>query len=108
MVHLVGGGGEEGEGGAALTGGTAHLLQANSVVMEEVVAPGWLHRFIIGRKGQNVQKITQDLPRVHVEFNSDLNKIILEGPPGEVTQAKEAFVTFTEDLVCDVVGVVYC
>eukprot|EP00731_Ephydatia_muelleri_P015244 Em0008g964a len=73
--------------------------KANSVVMQEVDAPGWLHRFIIGRKGQNVQKITQDLPRVHVEFNFDLNKIILEGPPGEVTQAAEAFVTFTEDLV---------
>ena len=69
-------------------------------MMQEVDAPGWLHRFIIGRKGQNVQKITQDLPRVHVEFNFDLNKIILEGPPGEVTQAVEAFVTFTEDLVC--------
>ena len=74
--------------------------QANSVIMQEVDAPGWLHRFIIGRKGQNVQKITQDLPRVHVEFNFDLNKIILEGPPGEVSQAAEAFMTFTEDLVC--------
>ena len=50
-----------------------------------------------------MQKITQDLPRVHVEFNSDSNKIILEGPPEQVQQAKEAFDTFTEDLV----GVVF-
>ena len=38
--------------------------KANSVVIESVRAPHWLHRFIIGRKGQNVQKITQDLPKV--------------------------------------------
>ena len=74
--------------------------KANSVQIEEVAAPRWLHRFIIGRKGQNVQKITQDLPKVHVEFNSDLDKIILEGPPDQVQQAKEAFDTFTDDLVC--------
>lgn len=73
--------------------------KANSVAIEEVHAPQWLHRFIIGRKGQNVQKITQDLPKVHVEFNSSIHKIVLEGPPDQVQQAKEAFVTFTEDLV---------
>ena len=70
------------------------------MINAEVRAPRWLHRFIIGRKGQNVQKITQDLPKVHVEFNSDLDKIILEGPPDQVQQAKEAFETFTDDLVC--------
>ena len=73
--------------------------KANSVAIEEVHAPHWLHRFIIGRKGQNVQKITQDLPKVHVEFNSETDKIVLEGPPEQVHQAKEAFDTFTEDLV---------
>ena len=70
------------------------------MAIEEVHAPQWLHRFIIGRKGQNVQKITQDLPKVHVEFNSSTHKIVLEGPPDQVQQAKDAFDTFTEDLVC--------
>jgi predicted PilT family ATPase len=73
--------------------------KANSVVTEEVYAPRWLHRFIIGRKGQNVQMITKDLPKVHVEFNSDSDKIVLEGPPTEVQQAKESFESFTEDLM---------
>lgn len=75
--------------------------KANSVAIEEVHAPQWLHRFIIGRKGQNVQKITQDLPKVHVEFNSSTHKIVLEGPPDQVQQAKDAFDTFTDppDLV---------
>ena len=40
--------------------------KANSVAIETVHAPHWLHRFIIGRKGQNVQKITQDLPKVRM------------------------------------------
>lgn len=30
----------------------------------EVTAPAWLHRFIIGKKGQNIGRITQQLPRV--------------------------------------------
>ena len=37
--------------------------------------------------------------QVHVEFNSDSDKIVLEGPPAEVQQAKESFESFTEDLV---------
>ena len=38
--------------------------KANSVIIEEVEAPSWLHRFIIGKKGANVRKITQELPKV--------------------------------------------
>ena len=38
--------------------------KASSVVSAEVDAPRWLHRFIIGRKGQNIRKITQDLAKV--------------------------------------------
>ena len=34
-----------------------------------------------------------------MEFNSDSDKIVLEGPPAEVQQAKESFESFTEDLV---------
>ncbi len=38
--------------------------KANSVVTVEVNAPRWLHRFIIGREGQNIKKITQGSPKV--------------------------------------------
>lgn len=38
--------------------------QANSIVISEVEAPVWLHRFIIGRKGANINRITQDHPKV--------------------------------------------
>ena len=43
--------------------------KASSVVSAEVDAPRWLHRFIIGRKGQNIRKITQDLPKVRQAFS---------------------------------------
>ncbi len=45
---------------------TCHLcvLQAKSVIVVEVIAPAWLHRFIIGKKGQNISRITQQLPKV--------------------------------------------
>lgn len=39
-------------------------MQAKSVMVVEVTAPAWLHRFIIGKKGQNIGRITQQLPRV--------------------------------------------
>lgn len=42
-------------------------VQAKSVMVVEVTAPAWLHRFIIGKKGQNIGRITQQLPRVRGE-----------------------------------------
>ena len=42
-------------------------VQAKSVMVVEVTAPAWLHRFIIGKKGQNIGRITQQLPRVRRE-----------------------------------------
>uniref|UniRef100_A0A672LWT6 Vigilin n=1 Tax=Sinocyclocheilus grahami TaxID=75366 RepID=A0A672LWT6_SINGR len=37
--------------------------KAKSVIVVEVIAPAWLHRFIIGKKGQNISRITQQLPK---------------------------------------------
>jgi ribosomal protein S3 len=30
----------------------------------EVTCPTWLHKYIIGKKGAHIQKLTSDLPRV--------------------------------------------
>lgn len=38
--------------------------QANSFAVSSVSAPSWLHRFIIGKKGQNLARITQQMPKV--------------------------------------------
>lgn len=38
--------------------------KANSVVKYEINCPSWLHKYIIGKKGASIQKITNDLPKV--------------------------------------------
>jgi len=68
---------------------TMVYAKANSVVQADVEAPTWLHKFIIGRKGANIKQITQDLPKVHVEFTDKAGGIKLEGPPEEVEAARE-------------------
>ena len=61
--------------------------KANSVVNESVACPTWLHKYIIGRKGAGIQKISQDLQKVHIGFNDD-DSIKVDGPPDEVEKAK--------------------
>jgi len=73
--------------------------KANSIIQSELDAPRWLHRFIIGRKGQNIRKITQDLDnKVHVEFIEDKDKILIQGPPGEVQSAENLLVSSITEL----------
>ena len=56
--------------------------KANSVVSCEVVCPTWLHKYIIGKKGASIQKLTCDLPKVLKRFypetayiSNDLSKL---------------------------------
>jgi len=64
--------------------------KANSVSTVLVPCPSWLHRYIIGKKGAGIQKITADLclDKVHVDFCDD-NTIRVEGPPEDVEKAKK-------------------
>lgn len=66
---------------------TAVYAKANSVMTEEISVESWLHRFIIGPKGSNIKQITQECPKVRIEFHDEQNKIVLEGPPEEVSKA---------------------
>jgi len=61
--------------------------KANSVVNVSVACPTWLHKYIIGKKGAGIQKISQDLQKVHIVFNDD-DSIKVDGPPDEVEKAK--------------------
>uniref|UniRef100_A0A8C3A085 Vigilin n=1 Tax=Cyclopterus lumpus TaxID=8103 RepID=A0A8C3A085_CYCLU len=45
---------------------TEVYAKANSYTISSVSAPSWLHRFIIGKKGQNLAKITQQMPKVYI------------------------------------------
>ncbi|XP_077866398.1 vigilin-like, partial [Saccoglossus kowalevskii] len=87
--------GEQDKLGPAIT---QVYAKANSIVIVEVRAPAWLHKFIIGRKGQNIRSITQNLPKVHVEFEEGKDTISVEGPPEEVEQARKALDDITQDL----------
>uniref|UniRef100_A0A671R3K8 Vigilin n=1 Tax=Sinocyclocheilus anshuiensis TaxID=1608454 RepID=A0A671R3K8_9TELE len=73
--------------------------KAKSVIVVEVIAPAWLHRFIIGKKGQNISRITQQLPKVHIEFTDGEECISLEGPTEEVEQAQAQLQEIIKDLM---------
>ena len=72
--------------------------KANSVVNESVHCPTWLHKYIIGRKGAGIQKISQDLQKVHIGFNED-DSIKIDGPPEEVEKAKVELERQANDLI---------
>uniref|UniRef100_A0A8C2SZQ1 Vigilin n=1 Tax=Coturnix japonica TaxID=93934 RepID=A0A8C2SZQ1_COTJA len=72
--------------------------KANSFTVSSVSAPSWLHRFIIGKKGQNLAKITQQMPKVHIEFTEGEDKITLEGPTEDVNVAQEQIEVMVKDL----------
>uniref|UniRef100_A0A674CP90 High density lipoprotein-binding protein n=1 Tax=Salmo trutta TaxID=8032 RepID=A0A674CP90_SALTR len=78
---------------------TQVYAKAKSVMVVEVTAPAWLHRFIIGKKGQNIGRITQQLPKVHIEFTDGEERICLEGPTEEVEQAQVQIQDIIRDLV---------
>uniref|UniRef100_A0A673J6X4 Vigilin n=1 Tax=Sinocyclocheilus rhinocerous TaxID=307959 RepID=A0A673J6X4_9TELE len=72
---------------------------ANSYTVSSVSAPSWLHRFIIGKKGQNLAKITQQMPKVHIEFTEGEDKITLEGPTKDVQIVQGQIEAVVTDLV---------
>ncbi|KAK7806089.1 hypothetical protein U0070_000016 [Myodes glareolus] len=78
---------------------TEVYAKANSFTVSSVSAPSWLHRFIIGKKGQNLAKITQQMPKVHIEFTEGEDKITLEGPTEDVSVAQEQIEGMVKDLI---------
>lgn len=42
--------------------------KANSVKTATVDAPTWIHKYIIGKNGSNIKKITQDFSKVMSQF----------------------------------------
>lgn len=78
---------------------TEVYAKANSYTVSSVSAPSWLHRFIIGKKGQNLAKITQQMPKVHIEFTEGEDRITLEGPTKDVQMVQGQIETIVTDLV---------
>ncbi|KAL3185743.1 hypothetical protein MRX96_028644 [Rhipicephalus microplus] len=64
--------------------------KANSVLTAEVPAKSWMHKYIIGKKGENIKRITADYHKTHVDFCEDENMIRIEGPKEELEAVKTA------------------
>ncbi|XP_049728095.1 vigilin-like [Elephas maximus indicus] len=66
--------------------------------VSSVSAPSWIHRFIIGKKGQNIATITENRPKVCVEFTGD-DKIIIKGPTKDVNYIRDKIEVIVKDLI---------
>lgn len=73
--------------------------KANSVCTVTVEAPAWIHKYIIGRKGVNINRLGAEFPDVHVEFKDSLMKI--EGPPEQVEMARSTLQEIADDYVAN-------
>lgn len=64
---------------------TLVLQKANSVRTLEV--PTWIHKYVIGKKGDNIRSFNSEYPNVHIEFTD--NKIKIEGATDQLDTAVE-------------------
>ncbi|PAV76977.1 hypothetical protein WR25_20889 [Diploscapter pachys] len=62
--------------------------RAFSTVAQQIPAPNWLHRFIIGPKGATLQNLVGKRENCKIDF-LDSNQIHLEGNPAEVQAAAD-------------------
>lgn len=64
--------------------------KAHSEIDDEIDAPAWLQKYIIGPKGSHFQEISQDFhSTVNVSFAANENKIKIRGPQKDVEKARE-------------------
>ncbi|XP_041976897.1 vigilin [Aricia agestis] len=73
--------------------------KANSVKTATVDAPTWIHKYIIGKNGSNIKKITQDFSKVHVDITHSEDKVKIDGPPEEVERAQVELDNFVKNLL---------
>ncbi|XP_063359455.1 vigilin [Cydia amplana] len=73
--------------------------KANSVKTATVDAPTWIHKYIIGKNGSNIKKITQDFSKVHVDITHSEDKVKIDGPPEEVERAQVELNDFVKNLI---------
>uniref|UniRef100_A0A7I5E6T0 Vigilin n=1 Tax=Haemonchus contortus TaxID=6289 RepID=A0A7I5E6T0_HAECO len=60
--------------------------RASSVITQQLPAPTWLHKHLIGPKGSTLQNLIPNRGKVQIDFE-DTGNIFLEGAPEEVKAA---------------------
>ncbi|GAV00143.1 hypothetical protein RvY_11033 [Ramazzottius varieornatus] len=73
--------------------------KANSVVRVEVAAPNWIHKHMIGRGGDKVRELSQKYPEVHIRYNTEGDRIEIEGPPNDVNLVRQQLESESKELV---------
>ncbi|VVC87406.1 unnamed protein product [Leptidea sinapis] len=76
--------------------------KANSVKTATVDAPTWIHKYIIGKDGSNIKKITQDYPKIHVDITHSEDKVKIDGPPEEVERVTVELDDFVKNLLATI------
>ncbi|KAM9576887.1 LOW QUALITY PROTEIN: vigilin-like [Trichechus inunguis] len=72
--------------------------KAKAYTVSSVSAPSWIHRFIIGKKGQNISRITQNMPKVCIQFTGD-DKINIKGPTEDANYIRDQIEVIVKDLI---------
>lgn len=70
--------------------------RASSVITQQLDAPTWLHKYLIGPKGSTLQQLVPNQGKVQIDFE-DSGRIFLEGAPEEV---KTAFTVLSTEVSC--------
>ncbi|VDM53739.1 unnamed protein product [Angiostrongylus costaricensis] len=60
--------------------------RASSVITQQLDAPAWLHKHLIGPRGTTLQQLVPNRNKVQIDFE-DTGRIFLEGAPEEVKTA---------------------
>ena len=81
----------------------AHALavlyqKAHSETENEIKVPGWIQRHILGPKGVTFQELSQEFPKVYVNFEIEDSRIKMSGPVAEVQKATELLKKRAEEL----------
>lgn len=61
--------------------------KAHSETEDEIEVPGWIQRHILGHRGIKFQELSQEFPKVNVNFEIEENRIKLSGPVADVKKA---------------------
>lgn len=61
--------------------------KANSVRSTVLDVPHWIHKYIIGKKGDRIRNFNKEYSNVHIEFTE--NQIKMDGPPEQLDPAAE-------------------
>ncbi|EGD76259.1 hypothetical protein PTSG_00962 [Salpingoeca rosetta] len=89
-----------------LRGERANLVQAltlvyefaNKIVVKKLSVPQWLHKHVLGKKGENARKLREERPKVHIQFPKEGDEIEIEGPPEDVDVVRDSLRALADEL----------